>query len=199
MLLCPLNIPIPCVESVDFFDAKRVVTELIGALGVISASFVLDAQVPFLHPGISARIAAEKPLGILGQLHPRIAKKLDLDVPVFYFEVWIDALEAQPRSLRSVAPPRFPAITRDISFWIDTNIPAEDQRAALLGGNEPLLASLAVLEDFRDPRYVPVGKKGMLWTLTYRSNDRTLTDTEVDQAHSRVLAQMSTRLTIQIR
>jgi phenylalanyl-tRNA synthetase beta chain len=186
-------------ESVDFYDAKRVVAELIGALGVSNATYVLDAQVPFLHPGISARVVAGKPLGILGQIHPRIAKKLDLDVPVFYFEVWIDSLEAQPRSLRSVAPPRFPAISRDISFWIDTDIPAEDQRAALGGGNEPLLASLAVLEDFRDPRYVPEGKKGMLWTLTYRSNERTLTDAEVDQAHSRVLAHMASRLTIQIR
>ena len=45
-----------------------------------------------------------------------------------------------------------------------------------------------MLEDFRDPKYAPAGKKGMLWTLTYRADDRTLTDAEVDAAHARVVA-----------
>ena len=53
---------------------------------------------------------------------------------------------------------------------------------------EPLLRDLAVLEDYRDPKYAPAGKKGMLWTLTYRADDRTLTDAEVDAAHARVVA-----------
>jgi phenylalanyl-tRNA synthetase beta chain len=186
-------------EPVDFYDAKRVVAELLQGLGVSHPTYALDAKVPFLHPGISARIAADKPLGVLGQVHPRIAKQLDLTVPAFYFELWIDALEARVQGVRSVAPPRFPAITRDISFWIDSEVPAEDQRAALADSEEALLVSIDVLEDFRDPRYVPPGKKGMLWTLTYRSSDRTLTDGEVDQAHARVLAALSSRLTIQIR
>ena len=43
-------------------------------------------------------------------------------------------------------------------------------------------------EDYRDPKYAPAGKKGMLWSFTYRADDRTLTDAEVDAAHERVVA-----------
>ena len=64
---------------------------------------------------------------------------------------------------------------------------------------EPLLREIAVLEDFRDPRFVAPGKKGMLWTLTYRADDRTLTDAEVDAAHARVVAAVAHAFAIQIR
>jgi phenylalanyl-tRNA synthetase beta chain len=62
-----------------------------------------------------------------------------------------------------------------------------------------LLRAVAVLEDFRDPKYVPAGKKGMLWTLTYRADDRTLTDAEVDAAHTAVLAALQSSFTLQLR
>jgi len=90
-------------------------------------------------------------------------------------------------------------VTRDVSFWIATGVSAAEQRAALLGAGEPLLCNVAVLEDFRDPRHVPSGKKGMLWTMTYRADDRTLTDEEADRAHGRVVGALTSHLTIQIR
>src|SRR4029077_3427238 len=101
--------------------------------------------------------------------------------------------------IRSAPPPRFPAATRDISFWIDEDVSADDQRALLTSTAEPLLEDLAVLEDYRDPRYVPPGKKGMLWTLTYRAGDRTLTDGEVDAAHARVVAALKASPSVSIR
>jgi phenylalanyl-tRNA synthetase beta chain len=58
---------------------------------------------------------------------------------------------------------------------------------------------VAVLEDFRDPKYAPPGKKGMLWTLTYRADDRTLTDSEADAAHARVIASLQAAHAIEIR
>jgi phenylalanyl-tRNA synthetase beta chain len=78
-------------------------------------------------------------------------------------------------------------------------VPSAAQRAAFLAAAEPLLKELAVLEDFRDPRYAPAGKKGMLWTMTYRADDRTLTDADADAAHARVVAALSGRLAITIR
>ena len=120
-------------------------------------------------------------------------------MPAFAFEISIDALEGAATQVHAVAPPRYPSVTRDISFWVDAAIPAQEQRAAMLGAGEALLREVSVLEDFRDPRFVPAGKKGMLWTLTYRSDERTLTDAEVDAAHGRVVAALDGSIAIQIR
>ena len=111
----------------------------------------------------------------------------------------LDAVRGVRQPTRSVPPPRFPSVTRDISFWIDVAVTADEQRALLTSTGEPLLRALAVLEDYRDPKYAPPGKKGMLWTLTYRADDRTLTDAEVDAAHANVVATASARFGATLR
>jgi phenylalanyl-tRNA synthetase beta chain len=138
-------------------------------------------------------------LGALGELHPAIARKLGIDTKAFFFEVEIAELTATIATLRATAPPRFPAVTRDVSFWIDVATTAAAQRAAFLSADEPLLCDVAVLEDFRDPKYAPAGKKGVLWSMTYRAADRTLTDAEADEAHRRLVSALSSRFSIQIR
>ncbi len=180
-------------EPVDFFDLKRVARELLRALGVEAPLYLplpKGKGPALLHPGVSAEIRAGDglPIGRLGELHPRLRRTLGLEAPAFYLEIALDTVAGERHPVRSVAPPRFPASSRDVSFWIDERVTAAEQRALLAGASEPLLRELAVLEDYRDPRYAPPGKKGMLWTLVYRADDRTLTDAEVDAAHGRIVA-----------
>ncbi len=188
-------------EELDFFDLKRVVEDLLRGFGVGDALYSAPAAVPYLHPGVSAQVSTREGtlLGHLGELHPAVARKLGVEVRAFYFELAVDALAGLSQALRIVAPPRFPAVARDVSFWIDEQVSAEAQRGAMRAAGESLLRDVTVLEDFRDPKYAPPGKKGMLWTLTYRAADRTLTDTEADQAHARVIKALSDRCSIQIR
>ena len=188
-------------ETLDFFDLKSVVEDLLRGFGIVDAGFTSPGAAPFLHPGVSAQIRSPEgaDLGSLGELHPAIARKLGIETAAFYFEIHIAALASAARPLRTSAPPRFPAISRDVSFWIEHSTPAAAQRVAFLSAAEPLLCDLAVLEDFRDPKYVPAGKKGVLWSMTYRAPDRTLTDAEADESHARVVAALSAAFPIQIR
>ena len=206
-------------EPIDFYDAKRVVNELLRALGIEAASYRSSAAADgssnaaggegaigpsILHPGVSARIfsgprGAGRELGLVGEVHPAQRREFGLEDLAFYFEVELDTVAGERRTPKSASPPRFPAATRDLSFWIDAPITVDDQRAAMLAVSEPLLSALAVLEDFRDPRYVPPGKKGMLWTMTYRAAERTLTDAEVDAAHARIVAALRASHSIEIR
>jgi len=190
-------------EPLDFFDAKRILDELLRSLGVEGAVYRPGVESAVLHPGISATVvtngAGERRIGLIGQVHPGVGRTFGLDGTALYFEVDLDALAGQRPAGRRTPPPRFPAVTRDVSFWIADTVTADQQRAAMNGAAEPLLRDLAVLEDFRDPRYAPAGKKGMLWTMTYRADDRTLTDAEVDAAHARVVAALKAAESIAIR
>jgi len=188
-------------DAIDFFDLKGVVEGLVRGIGASEPEYVAPAALPFLHPGVSAEVRSRdgKLLGQLGELHPAVARKLGMDTPAYYFELDVASLVSSVAPLRGSAPPKFPAICRDVSFWIDVATPAAAQRAAFVSVAEPLLCDLAVLEDFRDPKYTPAGKKGQLWTMTYRATDRTLTDADADEAHRRVVAALSEAFTIQIR
>jgi phenylalanyl-tRNA synthetase beta chain len=188
-------------EPVDFYDLKRVVEDLLRGFGLQDAQYRAPAGASFLHPGVSALVTTGvgAELGCLGELHPAIARRLGIEPRAFYFELAIAPLAAAMASLRAEAPPRFPAVTRDVSFWSDVSLAADAQRAGFLSADEPLLRELAVLEDFRDPKYVPAGKKGMLWTMIYRAADRTLTDAEADAAHGRVVKALAGLHAIEIR
>jgi phenylalanyl-tRNA synthetase beta chain len=186
-------------EPLDFFDLKRIVLAACSSFGVEPA-FRPTRTIPYLHPGVSAELLIEdERIGCAGELHPVVAHRLGIDRRAFFAELDLDRLASRARAVRSVTPPRFPAVTRDLSFWIDTSVLAVEQRAAFESAGEPLLVELAVREDFRDAKYAPPGKKGMLWSMTYRSDDRTLTDADADAAHARVVNAISTKLTIQIR
>jgi phenylalanyl-tRNA synthetase beta chain len=155
-----------------------------------------------LHPGAGAVIhveGSESPIGLVGEVHPRVARALGIEQSAVYLEVVLDAVAGRRQPIRSTPPPRFPAVTRDISFWIDLAVTADEQRALLMSAAGPLLRDLAVLEDYRDPKYVPAGKKGMLWSLTYRADDRTLTDAEVDAAHAHIVAALKSAPSLVIR
>ena len=188
-------------EPLDFFDLKHVVERLLRGFGLADVDFEPPAPLPFLHPGVSAQIRTQQGslLGCLGELHPSTARKLGIENTSFYFEIEVAALASAASPLRTSAPPRFPAVSRDVSFWIDLATPAAAQRAAFLSAKEPLLCDLAVREDFRDTKYAPPGKKGLLWSMTYRSADRTLTDAEADEAHQRVVKALAGSFPIQIR
>jgi len=188
-------------EPIDFYDLKNVVEKLLLGFGTADVDFEPAAPLPFLHPGVSAQIRTKQGvvLGALGELHPAVARKLGIEDAAFYFEIEVAALASAVTPLRTSAPPRFPAISRDVSFWIDLATPAAAQRAAFLSAQEPILSDLAVLEDFRDPKYTPAGKKGVLWSMTYRAADRTLTDAEADEAHQRVVKALAAAFAIQIR
>jgi phenylalanyl-tRNA synthetase beta chain len=182
-------------EPADFYDLKEIAVELLRTLGVPEPRFLPVSDGGLLHPGVAAEIRAGADpaapvVGQAGELHPRLRKRLGLEQPAFYLELVLQGALGGRDPVRSVPPPRFPSSTRDISFWIDLGVTADAQRALLAAGDEPLLRDLAVLEDYRDPRYAPAGKKGMLWTLTYRADDRTLTDAEVDAAHARIVERL---------
>ncbi len=198
-------------EPLDFYDAKRAATELLRALGIAAPIFRARVEVGPLHPGAGADIFANAsvdaladapaaaPIGMVGELDPRLTRAFGLDARALYVELALDAVAGAGRPVRSAPTPRYPAATRDVSFWIDVAVTADAQRGALSTAAEPLLRELAVLEDFRDPKYAPAGKKGMLWTLTYRADDRTLTDAEVDAAHARVVDALRAAHEIAIR
>jgi phenylalanyl-tRNA synthetase beta chain len=202
-------------DRLDVHDVRGMVDQLLAGLGyellwtpptaapLPHQVFVRAAaadQTPWLHPGVAAAIvsaATGELVGSYGEVHPDLRQKLTLEVPVFAFELTVPDF-ARPARLYT-APSRFPAVTRDLSFFIDATTPAGEVIATLYGAGEALLGEVQILEDYREPSHVPTGHKGLLFNLTYRLADRTLVDEEVHKAHDRVVAHLQARFPIQLR
>ncbi len=184
--------------DVDVFDLKGALVELFDALEL---AFELRVQpnISYLHPGVAAEVfVAGERVGVIGEVHPYTRAQFEIEVPVFTFELDLDAYLKRPiRQMRAIA--KHPAVSRDVSFFVDVATPAARVHDVIAAAEQPLVERVEVLEDFRDERYVPEGKKGMLWSITYRALDRTLTDAEVDAAHEPIVAGILSNLDAQRR
>jgi phenylalanyl-tRNA synthetase beta chain len=183
--------------EIDFFDARGVIEHLFATLGMSADYTPARREFGWHHPGVAAdivlpgdlRTPGGKHVGLVGEVHPETRAKAGIEERCFAFELNLTLLPALPVG-RFAAIPRYPSIGRDVSFFVDESTNATRVRDVVRAGAPAFLVDLAVLEDYRDPGKVPAGKKGMLWSMTYRADDRTLTDAEVDAAHAALVDQL---------
>jgi phenylalanyl-tRNA synthetase beta chain len=186
--------------AADFYDAKgaveRLVAELVPGGGASPAlRFEPARDVPYLHPGVAARVLAADGtvLGEVGEVHPEVRAAFDIAPACFVFDLDLERLaQPEPRQMRLV--PRYPAITRDISLFVAAEIPAARVGDLIAERADPLIEQVRVLEEYRDPERVPAGQKGLLWSITYRSSETTLTDREVDERHEALVSHLVEKL-----
>jgi phenylalanyl-tRNA synthetase beta chain len=176
----------PAVKA-DFWTGKGIVEAYLQAIGA-DDGVTFEAAVgfaPLFHPGRAALIKYRgKVVGVIGELHPAESLRLELSNPSVLFEVDLRQFIACGSISRQVikAPPKYPAIRRDLALVLDQDIPANTVVQTLTSIESPLLESVELFDVYEGSQ-VPQGKKSVALACRYRGNDRTLTDEEVNRAH----------------
>jgi len=183
-------------EPLDFYDAKGLVEGLLGRLGITPA--FRESQDGGLHPGKQAEVmAGEIRLGVIGELHPKVASAFEIAGTVALFELNIPALVPLSLPEREYsALPRFPAVVRDIALVVDSRI--RHQEIADTLASFPLVAEVAIFDVFTGGKLLP-GKKSMAYRLVFQSPDHTLTDEEVGDVLLKVLGKLASRFGVTLR
>jgi phenylalanyl-tRNA synthetase beta chain len=181
----------------DVFDAKGVVEAVMAELGI---DWTLGDPIgrPF-HPGRSgAVIVGDERIGVLGEIHPRVADRFDLTARVAVAELEVDALMRLARPVAGVEDvPRFPPVRRDLAFIVDASVPAGRVRAAL-EATAGELGSVLLFDVFEGPP-LPEGAKSLAFSVDFRAADRTLTDEEADVAVAAIVERLSSEVGARLR
>ena len=113
---------------------------------------------------------------------------------MYVAEIDLDAADqAAPREDPRIEPlPRYPSVTRDISILIDDTLAAATVRATVREAAPDTLARVREFDRYQG-KGVPEGRVSLSLRLTFRSSDRTLTDTEVQAATDAVIAALKDR------
>jgi phenylalanyl-tRNA synthetase beta chain len=182
----------------DVFDAKALALTAIRAVAGELPLRVRAARIAYLHPGVAGEIVHDdQVIACFGEVHPDVRKRLGIDGPAFAFEVEVARLPvAAPAQMQPI--PRFPASTRDVSLLLAAGVPAVRVSEVIEQVAEPLVQRIRLLEDYRDAK-LGDGMKSMLWSIEYRSPDRTLTVDEVDKAHEVIVGRLLENLPAQRR
>jgi phenylalanyl-tRNA synthetase beta chain len=151
-----------------------------------------------LHPGRSAAVMLGNAcLGWLGQLHPEISRKLEIEDPPWLFELAIDP------SFRSEVPvfkeiSRFPAIRRDLAVVLEESTMLDELKKTVNLAAKGLLRDLYVFDVYRGKGVEP-GRKSVALGLILQETSRTLTDAEADAVMALVIARVKGDLKAAIR
>jgi phenylalanyl-tRNA synthetase beta chain len=184
----------------DFYDLKAAVEALFRALhvpGPILASGQADSiRSEWVHPGRGAAIRVEteaQPLGIMGQVHPRVATRFDID-SVELYAAEIDLARLLPLAREEIgvrALARFPAVERDLALIVGDGVPHDALATAIRTAAGPLLEDVSLFDVYRGAP-VPEGHRSLAFALTFRSAERTLSEDEVVSALEAVERELAT-------
>src|SRR5262249_45031078 len=143
-------------RTVDFFDVKGDLQTLLGE----KQTRYEPAVHPGLHPGRSARVFLDgRPIGWIGELHPRWQQKYELPLPPVVFEV--DAEPLQHLTLPSYREvPKFPAVSRDISVIVPESVTIQGVLDDLATHKPALVESVRLFDLYRGPG-LENGKKSL--------------------------------------
>ena len=173
----------------DFFDLKGVVVALLQRLGIEGASFTAPAveACRYTRPGYTAAVFAhQRCLGRIGEVHPQTAAAYDLKQPVFIFEVEAQRLvESMPMAVTCRPIPRFPAIDRDATFIVARNLESARLVEAVQALDDPLVEQVFIFDQY-EGNPVPAGRKSISLRITYRSDQATLADEQINRLHQRI-------------
>ena len=192
----------PAIKG-SFWTVKGIVEAYFRAFGIppMVEFEAAGAAAPYLHPGRSAIVKLDgKTFGILGEIHPAEALRLELNDPCVLFELDSQILMTYVSLSHQAitAPPRFPAIRRDLALVVERDFPAARIRSKVSEIDSPLLEGVDLFDVYEGPQVAP-GKKSVALACRYRAKDRTLTDEEVNRAHATLIEQAKTLLGVELR
>ena len=186
--------------GMDFYKLKGAVEALLRALRVDAVRFVAERENPSYHPGRCALVyARERELGVLGQIHPLVARSYGVEPEMYCAELSFDALYASRGATAVYRPlPRYPAVTRDLSLVCAEAVTVGELEGVIRDCGTPYLEQVDFVEVYRGAPILP-GFKSVTFSLRLRAEDQTLTVDHADAAMAAILEGLSTRLDATLR
>ncbi len=179
----------------DFFHVKGAIEQIIQALHADVPIDISPANLEMLDPVRSCRLSAGGEMfGVLGEVTPAGCKKFGLRGKTTVAEIRLSVLENAAKLIPQFAGlSTSPAISRDLNLVLDETVRWSDLETTVRASATDAAAAVgAVLEAvdfreiFRNAKKDGPGKKRLLFSVTFRADDRTLTNQQADEVREKI-------------
>lgn len=186
-------------EEADFFRLKGTCEVILSQLRYEPHDFEKEDH-PFFEPGFSLALRhKEMKIGYLGLLAERILDGYSLDPPIYAAEIDLDLLfSKQPKAFVYDPVPRFPAVSRDLSFLVSQNISYKEIRRSIEKLSLPFLEDFHLVDLYEGPS-LPEDKISLSFRFIFRNSQRTLQAEEVEKAEKQLVSHLQKNFRIQLR
>ena len=173
-------------NSLSWFEGKGKIEQLFKQLNLLTywqSSFSSKYNQIF-HPYYTAELYLYdgKNLGIFGQIHPILAKKLNVPIDLYLFEFDFELIQNQIQTNKLTIYQEYslyPKIIKDLSFIISQEISFEKIRKAFHCNGSKFLTQINLLDEYTGES-IPDKHISICLQLVFQSTEKTLQNKEVD-------------------
>jgi len=184
----------------DYSDLKGVLETLLAGLRCALPLGVEACGDAVFAPGRAARISlGGKPLGVIGQPSPAVAKEYGVDGECALAELDFEPLVAAWSPVATMAElPRFPTAERDLAFVLEQRVTWAQVEGACRKAADATLRAVELFDEFTG-KQIGAGKKSLAFRLSFRHDDKTLTSDEIQAQVDAVVRAISRDLGGELR
>ncbi|MDE7245866.1 MAG: phenylalanine--tRNA ligase subunit beta [Oscillospiraceae bacterium] len=181
--------------DMDFYTMKGAVEALLREIRAQNVMFEPCTSDPSYHPGRCAAVhSGETCIGVIGQIHPLVARNYGVDTDLYCAELSFDALlEAEGPGAEYTPLPRYPAVARDIAVVCKESVTVGALEACIRRAGGRLLRDVALFDIYRGAG-IASDSKSVAFSLTLRADDRSIVAAEADEEIRLILDALSSEL-----
>ena len=173
----------------DFYTMKGVIEEFLDALGMNGKrTYDPKSEKTFLHPGRQAKVTYEgKEIGYLGEVHPEVCDAYSIGTRAYIAVIDIPSVlefATFDRKYKGIA--KFPAVSRDLSMVVPKEVSAGQIEDMIRQRGGKIMESCELFDIYEGDQ-VKEGCKSIAYSITFRADDRTLTDDDITGAMKKIL------------
>ena len=174
--------------DVDFFDAKGLWEAWLGEMRVDSPEWRAYSAAGW-KPGASAEVAVgTSRIGWSGEIASSLLAQWEIETRVQVFVALLDTLGVSATAtVRAKVPGRYPPVRRDVAFFVPRNVTHGQVAHSLAGAAGELLVGVDLFDVYEGPG-TPQGMKSLAYALQFQHEERTLTEAEVAELQTRMVA-----------
>ncbi|KXZ39340.1 phenylalanyl-tRNA synthetase beta subunit [Alkalithermobacter thermoalcaliphilus JW-YL-7 = DSM 7308] len=186
--------------SYDFFDLKGILEELFENIGFNKYEIIPEKNHPTFHPGRCANIIYNNNIiGVFGEIHPDVLENYDLNKRAYVAELDFELLLLLSRDNKTYKPlPKYPASSRDLAVVVRDDIFVKQIEDIIKENSNGIIESFKLFDVYKGSQ-IEKGYKSVAYSITYRSENKTLTDDEINLVHNNIVKDLEEKLDAKLR
>jgi phenylalanyl-tRNA synthetase beta chain len=138
-------------------------------------------------------------IGRGGRIKKDVLKQFDIQQDVFCFEYLMDKLKKIKTEKRKYSEPlKYPKVIRDFAFIFENSVQYDEVEKYIKKEGSELLGSVKLFDQFEN-ELIGKGKKSLAFSLEYYSEERTLTEDEVEREFTRLIKSVTNKFNAKLR
>ncbi len=188
-------------QKSSIYELKAYIENIFRRLGINLRKLVIGEYADdLLSEALTIYSPRGSKLAVLGIVHPKIAKKMDIDQEVYFADLNWKALmtEISKHKVQYSEISKYPEVKRDLALLLDKSVTFAEIEKIAFDTERKLLKSVNLF-DVYEGKNLEAGKKSYAVSFILQDETKTLTDNQIDAIMKKLLGNFEGKLGAKLR